>query len=195
MANRLVAFNETDPLKPTAEEMGYGGGGGGGYNVDDDDDGYDIFDPSEEAFVSLKGGSTRDTEKDRESLAAERLSIRLLAIPDDDEEEHDRILRESLHFVSLSTEVQKRKSIRAQQQAGGRIGFMIAMVVAGFVLLGIALYVGAKVIGPPSQPLGRYQLVERQVSNKGQTCCSFAPYFYSGPYGCQLIFFPNAYYE
>jgi hypothetical protein len=157
MSNKQVAFHETDPLK-VAADTDYGA-----Y-----EDGYDNFDPSEEAFVALKGTSFGDSHRERESLAAERLSIRLLAIADDDEEEHDRILRESLHLVALSTEVQKRKSMRAQQQAGGRIGFMIAMVVGGFVLLGIAFFVGAKVIGPPSQPVGPYELVERQVSKEAK---------------------------
>jgi hypothetical protein len=161
MPNKHVAFHhETDPLKATTTDTD------DDYGVFHDADGYDNFDPSEEAFVALKSSVGGDSNRARESMAAERLSIRLLAIADDDEEEHDRILRESLHLVALSTEAQKRKSIRVQQQVGGRIGFMIVMVLGGFILLGIALYVGAKVIGPPSQPVGPYELVERQVSNK-----------------------------
>ena len=157
MSARKVGFHdETDALKPAAAKLPV-------YGEGEDDN---RFDDSTEAFVALKMDSFGE---DTEYAAAERLSMRLLSIPDDDEDEHDRILRESLHLVALSTEVQKRKSMRAQQQAGGRFGFMLAMLVLGLALLGVAFYVGAKVIGPPSQPLGPYQLVERQVRVCGET--------------------------
>ena len=152
--SKHVGFSERDPLE-TRIDYTYGTDG-----QDDDDD------ASTEAFYGLKQESFNSDRDRSEAMAAERLSMRLLSIPDDDDEAEDRILRESLAFVTFSPaelEAQQRKSMRLQQQAGGRFKTMVIMLVVALVLLAIGFYVGAKVIGPPSQPLGPYQLVERQV--------------------------------
>lgn len=151
--SKQVGFRETDPLKPPSRASMYGG--------DDDLDG------STEAFVALKQESF-SSQRDRESAAADQLSMRLLSVADDDEEQQDRILRESLALVNWTagepTEAQKRQSMRLERKAGGHFWTMVAMVVLGLGLLVGAFYEGAKAIGPPKQPLGPYQLVERQVS-------------------------------
>jgi hypothetical protein len=157
--SKQVGFVETDPLVPRSTSYG-----------DYEDD----FDLSTEAFVALKQESFA-SERDREDAAADRLSMRLLSVADDDEEEQFRILRESfaldstLMLTPTEMEARKRQSMKAERSAGGRFWVMVVMMVLGLGLLIAAYYVGAKVIGPPKQPLGPYQLVERQV-------CFFPPF-------------------
>jgi len=156
---KKVGFSESEPLE-TRYEYSYDAVLKGTDENEDDDD------ASTQAFLNFKQESFL-SERDRdEAMAAERLSMRLLSVPDDDEEQQDRILRESLALVSFTPEEledRQRKSIAAQKDAGGRFWTMIGMLVVGCILLGVAFYVGAKMIGPPSQPLGPYELVERQV--------------------------------
>ena len=161
-----VGFSERDLLE-TNHTYNYGG------NDDEDNDylatGDNSDDGSTQAFHNLKGDSFHDSaDEDREAMAAERLSMRLLSVPDDDEEEADRVLRESLHFVMASEdeiEIIKRKSIRAEKQATGSFTTMIILFMLGGILLVILVaWLAPKVIGPPRQPLGPYYLVERQVN-------------------------------
>ena len=160
-----VGFSERDPLETTYSYNNYN------TNDDDQDDNNDNEDFAEEgsteAFFNLKQESFGSYSEDREAAAAERLSMRLLSVADDDEEQVNQILRESLRYVMASDqeiEVIKRKSIRAEKQAGGRFTTMIVcLMIGGVALLAVVMWVGAKVIGPPSQPLGPYHLVERQV--------------------------------
>jgi len=51
----------------------------------------------------------------------------------------------------------------AKQIAFQRLFGMVGLVIMGLALLVAALYVGVQFIGPPNQPVGPYQLVERQV--------------------------------
>jgi hypothetical protein len=151
MAKR-VGFSEETPLSFSFDY--------GQYDDDDDDA------ASAEAFENLKMDATL-SERDREFAAAERLSMRLLSVPDDDEEQQDRILRESLHLVALTErqyEAKKRQSIRMEKEAKGKFCTMASFSVLALFLVALCFYVGAKVIGPPSQPIGPYQLVELQVS-------------------------------
>jgi hypothetical protein len=67
-------------------------------DVDEDDDYFD----GTEVFESLKEIDSERRVR-RESLAADRLSMRLLAIADDDEELQDQVLKETLN-LDLSTE-------------------------------------------------------------------------------------------
>ena len=156
-----VGFGENEPLVETNVYSYYSS------NDDDDDD----DNTSTQAFQKLKGESFSD--RDQESMDAEQLSMRLLSVPDDDEEQQDRILRESLHLVALSQEQSedlRRKSIRVERHARGRFWGMVVMGVAGLGLLGAAFYAGAKVVGPPRQPIGPYKLIERQVRTS-ISCC------------------------
>jgi hypothetical protein len=41
---------------------------------------------------------------------------------------------------------------------------MVVIAALALCLIGAAFYVGAKVVGPPRQPIGPYKLIERQVS-------------------------------
>ena len=70
--------------------------------------------------------------------------------------------------------------MRAERLAGGRIWVMVVMVLLGVIVLAVAYYVGAKVIGPPQQPLGPYQLVERQVRSFRGTSMIFSFFIFIG---------------
>ena len=69
---------------------------------DDEDDNDDDYFDGAEVFESLKEIDSERRVR-RESLAADRLSMRLLAISDDDEELEDQILKETLD-LDLSME-------------------------------------------------------------------------------------------
>jgi hypothetical protein len=155
---------------------------------DDNDDDDDFFDGAE-VFESLK---EIDSERRlrRESLAADRLSMRLLAIDDDDVELEDQILKETLD-VDLSMEDEaaifpgydlsrRRSQIEIQKttrKAGGRFFTMTGLCLLAFGLIIAALWIGAEFIGPPNQPVGPYELIERQEGDE------FFDYytFYQGP--------------
>lgn len=164
------------------------------YDEDEDDD--DEEDDLEE--LQFLQPSAR-----QELRRADRLSVRLLAIPDEDEDEHDRVLRKSLRLldndlngssglyddesngavmrqnsgdinlkgglVRRSSRASLRLSARPGEDgktAGQRVCTMVAVAVAAVVLLlGIAGFIGVTVVGPPNQPVGPYQLVERQEGN------------------------------
>jgi hypothetical protein len=136
----------------------------------DGDEVVDLLDGTEH-FQDLKRDSVR-----RESMAADRLSVRLLEIDDDDSEAEERILRESL---DLSVPLHgKRMSLQAMESipdmteetkkaAWERLLSMACLSLLSFALIAVALYVGVEFIGPPNQPAGPYRLVERQVSTFG----------------------------
>ena len=120
-----------------------------------------------EHFEEFKADNIR-----RESLAADRLSMRLLQVADDDSETEERILKESLD-VSLhgpeTTSIPPMQDIIANMQeatrnaARERLFTMVGLLLLVFGLIGAALWVGVEFIGPPNQPVGPYELVERQV--------------------------------
>jgi hypothetical protein len=61
-------------------------------------DGYDDDDDDDEGLLEPSSIAALRSRERFEARAAERLSIRLLAVPDDDSDEEDRILRESLQL-------------------------------------------------------------------------------------------------
>lgn len=142
----VTAVSETTPL----------------YLPDEDDDDYG----GEEYFSTLKGESVR-----RESIMADHLSMRLLAIADDDSAAEDAILQETLDIPvndsksarSLGSTSYRSDTRPGKQAAYQRLCGMIGLAFLGLVILVAALIVGVQFIGPPNQPVGPYQLVERQV--------------------------------
>lgn len=172
--------------------------------VDDDDDDDDDDGDGEEMFVPLRFSSlSPSSQRERETRAADRLSVRLLAIQDDDSEEEDRILRKSLRLlapVTVNDGIQQsppidetnesyfmrqqeslRQSIQYKNQSATRrqcvVGTLTAVAMVGVVLFAVAFLFVGKAIGPTNQPVGPYQLVERQEGE------DFFPYytFYEGP--------------
>ena len=137
----------------------------------------DTIDSSEygtELFERIKDDavtSNSDTAA-RESILADNLSMRLLQVDDDDDETEMRILRESLNISLYGgsnrqgiDDVGKRSTRKA---ACERLFTMVGMSLVVFSLIFAALYVGVEFIGPPNQPVGPYQLVERQVSGRNR---------------------------
>lgn len=142
---------------------------------DDYDDDEDL--DSSETFARL-----RPSER-KEAIAAERLSVRLLAIADEDSDEEDRIVRESLRIplsrstssLSVSPSFRRRVSSsrldafaaldeeESEKVVKRHVWTMVALAILGLILLiAIGLYAGVKVVGPPNLPVGPYVLVERQ---------------------------------
>ena len=136
----------------------------------DSDDDYG----GEEYFTSLKGNSVR-----RESYMADQLSMRLLAVSDDDAEAEEAILNEALDLVDKRSQqgsmdvsarisgtgrgMSYRDPRTAKQAAWSRLCGMVGLVILAVALLIVAFLLGVQFIGPPNQPVGPYRLVERQV--------------------------------
>lgn len=132
-------------------------------------------------FANLKESSIR-----QESIAADRLSIRLLAIDDDDSEAEERILSESLaldvplhlsHRNNSFHSLDSARSTHSNKKACNRFVTMALLALLSFALIGTALYVGVQFIGPPNIPAGPYRLLERQ---EGANFFDFWT-FYEGP--------------
>ena len=118
---------------------------------------------------------------DQQTAAAGRLSIRLLNATNDEDE--DRILRESLdisdhhrsklvvrhdHDHDYASSAAAAAAAAAALFAPPRVQIytMIFLVVVFFAGLATMIVLGVRAVGPPSRPVGPYQLVERQVSKK-----------------------------
>ena len=141
-----------------------------------------------ELFERIKDDNAVPSNSDhaaRESMLADRLSMRLLQVDDDDEETELRILRESLD-ISLYGRGGIRQGVdnigkhATRRAACERLCTMFGMSLLVFSLIFAALYVGVEFIGPPNQPVGPYQLVERQVSGRNRVflrCRLFFVYF------------------
>ena len=178
----------------------------------DDDDDFPVMTTTQsdvwnETTVSLPH---RMSLLEEETFRADRLSTRLLQIDDDDELEHDRVLRESLQLqddsvaataavaarirrssvnlaaASLSSSSMRRLSraslllnddddIDEQKMllmdpdlvARRRMSTMLCLAAIGLVVLvGGGYAVSVKVVGPPNQPVGPYQLVELQEGSQ-----------------------------
>lgn len=115
----------------------------------------------------------------RESMAADRLSMRLLAIDDDDDEMEDRILHEVLNLdigTQLITHSNREQPTEKDDAitttvsstinwkgVGGTICSMTTLFVLAFGMIGAAIWISNQFIGPPNQPVGPYELIERQV--------------------------------
>ena len=175
---RQVSIDESTPLvaRAAAPEDSFQ------YSDDDEDDDLDLIRPSERNKYEAK--------------MADRLSVRLLAVPDDDEETQDRILRRSLgipssnqlssslrlgsrgHLLDGLEEVEEDEEFKLQEEymARRRLWTMVALAVGALVLMVTAISYGVKVIGPPNQPVGPYMLLERQ---EGEDFFSFYN-FYEG---------------
>ena len=134
----------------------YGSTDPGYHSSDDDDEGNEYFD-------DFKKDSIR-----RESLAADKLSMRLLQVDDDDSETEERVLRESLdlsyHTSTGAGTRWNRPSSMGSQVAFRRFCTMVSLILLALVLVVAAFWVGVEFIGPPNQPVGPYELVERQVN-------------------------------
>lgn len=135
--------------------------------IDDDDEGSSHF---QRMKPSLR----------QEALAAEHLSVRLLAIDDDDEEAEELILMESLRLAPevLSSRPSMRRigssaarldglamveEEQVEQVVKRRVWVMVLLAIGGLILLsGLVYVISVQVVGPPNQPVGAYQLVERQ---------------------------------
>ena len=122
-------------------------------------------------FSVLKDESTSSHR--RESMAADRLSMRLLQVDDDDELTELKILQETLDlddedFAAPTTAAmltpEERESLRrSTSRASSRFWTMTLLCLLAFAVIGAALWIGAEFIGPPNQPVGPYELIERQV--------------------------------
>eukprot|EP00980_Cylindrotheca_fusiformis_P017762 scaffold5605_cov128-Cylindrotheca_fusiformis.AAC.3 len=134
-----------------------------------------------EYFQDLKHDSIR-----RESIAADRLSTRLLALDDDDSEGEERILRESLdlsvplhsrRYSLQKMDLSPEMTDETKQVVAGRFLSICCLSIITFATIAAMFYVGVEFIGPPNLPAGPYQLVERQEGND-----FFSFYnFYEGP--------------
>jgi len=97
---------------------------------------------------------------DRQSRAADRLSFRLMEVDKDDE---DRVLRETLRLSQQQYPgTPETLSKQAARKATGRFFLMLSMAVVAIIVLGLLVVVGISYVGPPNQPVGPYQLIERQ---------------------------------
>jgi hypothetical protein len=165
-----------------------------GYDSDDDNDNEE---EDEDLFYlrdisSQHGSSTTTTsavhrrDYEREMRAADRLSIRLLAV-EDDEEEENRLLRKSLRLATSfakesgtattdvddddegnpmlemkslddSDRARHKKGLKARRQ----VWTMIIGAVAGLLFVTTCIILVGHVTGPPYQPVGPYALIESQ---------------------------------
>mmetsp|Transcript_20569 Transcript_20569/g.57075 ORF Transcript_20569/g.57075 Transcript_20569/m.57075 type:complete len:547 (-) Transcript_20569:237-1877(-) len=189
------APKENTPLLPNGDDDD---------NNDNEDSDDDHDHDGSNYFGAMSGKMVR-----RQSIAADRLSERLLSIRDDDDELEDKILHEHLHvdmntplitmserdrpFRSRSSVVmpgghdqRQRQRERADAAAaaaeswknvGGRFLSMTGLCVLAFGLVIAAFSVGAKFVGPPNQPVGPYELIERQ---EGEDFFGYYT-FYEGP--------------
>lgn len=114
-----------------------------------------------------------------EARMAERLSVRLLAIPDDDEEGYHRELRKSLRMlhVSSSSDLERKESavipalsfyedIEFMTPARRQFWTMVLIAIFSLSAFGVALLWGVRFMGPPYQPAGPYELIERQEGDE-----------------------------
>lgn len=180
---------ETTPLVATSSVEG------------DSDDGSDM--DGSEYYDAISG---RDNYAHRrESIAADRLSERLLAIDDDDDEMEDLILHETLNVdmdTPLITRSERGRTLAATEAkftggiaknrsstapagasttgwdtVGGKFFSMSGLCTLAFSLITALLWISTEFIGPPNQPVGPYELIERQEGDN-----FFGHYtFYEGP--------------
>ena len=100
---------------------------------------------------------------DRHSRAADRLSIRLLEV--DREDEEDRVLRQTLRLSEneFPSSPKLQAALNMRRQALQKVCTMFSMAVLALAVLGALVFLGIQYVGPPNQPVGPYQLIERQV--------------------------------
>jgi hypothetical protein len=140
-----------------------------------DDSGYDAKNlyPSDDDFDDEEDLADMMPEQRFEARMAERLSVRLLAISDDDEEGYHRELRKSLRLlhVSSSGDLESKpsasvlfveKDVDFITLARRHLWIMILIAIGGLFIVGSVLWWGVRLLGPPYQPAGPYELIERQ---------------------------------
>jgi len=142
------------------------------YDIDSDLDGSDDY------FDVFSVKNKRLDFARRESIAADRLSSRLLAIDDDDDEMEDLILHETLNvdintplitlseradtFQKPTTPTNETVVKLKSRKAAGSLISMTSLCVLACGLIIASFWIGSDFIGPPNQPTGPYQLIERQ---------------------------------
>ena len=158
--------SEATPLFHSPPSVSASGLDVAGDDNDADDYSYSDYELSgAEEFVSLKD-SVR-----RESIAADKLSMRLLEIDDDDSVTEERILRETLSVdIRAPGRVKQDDEIFEAHEATRREAMRRLLTLTGIsflalAVIGAAMYFGVEFIGPPNQPVGPYELVQRQVSH------------------------------
>jgi hypothetical protein len=148
MFSKKKHVTETTPLKNLKQQ-----------DSPDSEDGEEY--EAQEYFIGLKEGARR------ESIAADRLSMRLLEVDDDDSATEEKILSDALDIDvyerKMEQDIVANMQQAARQAACERFVTMLSLVLLAFGLLVAALWVGVEFIGPPNQPVGPYELVERQV--------------------------------
>lgn len=143
-------------------------------SLDDDDD--DLSSSSSQANSYLSFES-----------AADKLSSRLVACKDNDEMEgivlsNSFCLNNNDHDGALIRELNERKlphlkhhhrQITSRRHKEGfdkpmlkRFMVMFSLAMLGIMIMIILLQIGAVIVGPPSQPIGAYKLVEIQVCTR-----------------------------
>ena len=157
----------------------------------DDDSGDELFNRMKQDSQSSQRGSEDDSSSHNnrrrdEMLKADRLSMRLLQVDDDDSDEEFEILRQSLDLSvdpgagrgrRQGRSMLENMQLASKQAAMQRFCTMVGLCVLVFAAIAVSLYVGVEFIGPPNQPVGAYELTERQEGNE-----FFAFYnFYDGP--------------
>ena len=126
----------------------------------DDDDDYD-----EDLLPDIRSRFFR-----QQAMAADHLSMRLLQV--DTEEEEEEILRESLNLSrtstasdgtpnSITTSIKQKKEFETKAQTS--FFALLAIAFVAFILVTALLLLGIQFVGPPNQPVGPYRLLERQV--------------------------------
>lgn len=119
--------------------------------------------------------------------AADKLSSRLVACKDNDEMEgivlsNSFCLNKNDHDGALIRELNERKlphlkhhhrQITSRRHKEGfdkpmlkRFMVMFSLAMLGIMIMIILLQIGAVIVGPPSQPIGSYKLVEIQVCTR-----------------------------
>jgi hypothetical protein len=152
-----------------------------GYASDDDDEEEDLFYLTD---ISKHGTTLLDAQ--REMRAADRLSFRLLAV-EDNEEEENRLLRQSLRLATAFSKQRESSSENErilelddesdymsgrprfkdeEEEARRRVWTMIVWAVVGFLMVAAGIVLVGEVTGPPNQPVGPYSLVESQTGEQ-----------------------------
>lgn len=130
-------------------------------------------------FEALSGKSPSSMR--RQTIAADRLSDRLLDIDDDDDVLEDLILHQHLRvdmdtpLITLTEHERCFKAIEIAEDEtevavateswwsfGGRFFSMTGLCILVFGLVLTAFLIGAGFAVPPNQPVGPYELIERQ---------------------------------
>lgn len=129
----------------------------------DDDDDYD-----EDLLPDIRSRFFR-----QQAMAADHLSMRLLQV--DTEEEEEEILRESLNLSrtstasdgtpnSITTSIKQKKEFETKAQTS--FFALLAIAFVAFILVTALLLLGIQFVGPPNQPVGPYRLLERQEGDE-----------------------------